>query len=251
MAQLIIHQQRRKIKCFRENLNGIVLEMAQIPSGTFKMGTPEEEIERLCKEYEVESFKAESPQHEVSILSFFMGRYPITQEQWSAIASLEPVAQQLEEDPSTFKGNKRPVELVSWRDAIEFCARLSRETGKKYRLPSEAEWEYACRAGTQTPFHFGKTISTKVANYNGNYVYERGEKGEFRKETTEVDWSGVANNFGLSEMHGNVWEWCLDPWHENYINAPNDGSVWDEKNKNDNRCQDILSNISVLLKDER
>ncbi|MFM6724021.1 MAG: formylglycine-generating enzyme family protein, partial [Dolichospermum sp.] len=114
---------------------------------------------------------------------------------------------------------------VSWNDAQEFCARLSRMTNKIYRLPTEAEWEYASRAGTTTPFYCGETISTDLANYNGDYTYGDGSKGQYREQTTDVG-SFLANSFGLHDMHGNVWEWCQDDWHENYINAPDDGSAW-------------------------
>jgi formylglycine-generating enzyme required for sulfatase activity len=199
-----------------------------------------------------------------------MGRYPITQAQWKAIAVLDSIHLKLDPDPSNFKGDNRPVEQVSWQEAIEFCARLSRYTGKNYRLPSEAEWEYACRAlplekqspqnpkskiQNSFPFHFGETISTELANYDGTNekygVYGRGEKGIYRQETTEVALFNVANDFGLSDMHGNVWEWCLDPWHENYDNAPRDGRVWDEENENDNRYQNVLNNLDTLIEDER
>jgi formylglycine-generating enzyme required for sulfatase activity len=195
---------------------GIDLEMVAIPGGEFLMGSPEDEPER---------YGDESPQHSVSISSFFMGRYPVTQAQWRVVASFSRVERDLDADPSHFKGDDRPVEQVSWYDAVEFCARLSRHTGREYRLPSEAEWEYACRAGTTTPFHFGEMMTTEVANYNGS-SYADGPEGESRGETTPVTEFGIANAFGLCDMHGNVWEWCLDHWHDSYEGAPKDGSAW-------------------------
>ncbi len=229
--------------------------MINIPSGTFEMGTEDEEIERLCKEYDSDWFRKESPQHQVTVQSFSMGRYPITQSQWEAVAAMPQVEKELDSNPSYDKGDKRPVENVSWHDAIEFCARLSNHTGKQYRLPSEAEWEYACRSGTTTPFHFGETISTDLANYNGSDdeygAYGRREKGVYRGKKTDVDLFGVANDFGLSDMHGNVDEWCLDPWHGDYDGAPNDGSVWDDQNQEKDYYQDIVKNIKQLLIDER
>jgi formylglycine-generating enzyme required for sulfatase activity len=155
-----------------------------------------------------------------------MGKYPITQAQWRFVAQLPQLNKELEPDPSNFKGDNRPVEQVSWEDAVEFCLRLSQYTGRTYSLPSEAQWEYACRAGTTTPFHFGETITTDLANYNGNYVYGQGLTGVDKQETTAVGSFGVANNFGLYDMHGNVLEWCLDDWHDDYKKAPTDGSPW-------------------------
>jgi formylglycine-generating enzyme required for sulfatase activity len=121
--------------------------------------------------------------------------------------------------------DQRPVEYVSWFDAIEFCSRLSQRTGRHYSLPSEAQWEYACRAGSSTPFHFDETISPELANFNGDYTYGDGPKGEYRQQTTPVGMF-PANAWGLRDMHGNVWEWCLDQWHANYEGAPLDGSAW-------------------------
>ena len=202
---------------FGEDLgDGVTLEMVAIPGGTFIMGSPENE----------EGYhSSESPQHEVTVPPFFMGKYPVTQQQWRVVAALEKVNIDLKSDPSRFKGDNLPVERVSWNDAQEFCARLSRMANKTYRLPTEAEWEYACRGGTTTPFYCGETISTDLANYNGNYTYGQGQKGEYREKTTKV---GIfpANPFGLYDMCGNVWEWCEDGLHENYINAPTDGSAW-------------------------
>jgi formylglycine-generating enzyme required for sulfatase activity len=154
-----------------------------------------------------------------------MGKYPVTQQQWRVVAALPKDKIDLKSDPSYFKGDNLPVECVSWNDAQEFCARLSRMANKTYRLPAEAEWEYACRGGTTTPFYCGETISTDLANYDGNYTYGQGQKGEYREKTTEVG-KFPANPFGLYNMCGNVWEWCEDGWHENYINAPADGSAW-------------------------
>ena len=204
------------------------LEMVAIPAGTFMMGSPESEPER---------FYTESPQHEVSVAAFFMGRYPITQAQWRFVARLEQVKRTLKADPSRFKGDDRPVERVSWHEAVEFCDRLSRHTGNDYRLPSEAQWEYACRAGTQSPFYFGDTISSELANYRGTTVYNGGPEGEYRGETTSVGYFDAANTFGLSDMHGNVWEWCADHWHSNYEGAPIDGSAWITENEDAQRVR--------------
>jgi len=214
----VIHEYQRTAQYFREDLsNDIQLDMMLIPDGTFIMGSPEEEKD---------SYNEERPQHEVTIKPFWFGQYQVTQAQWKFVAKLPQVNKELDPDPSYFKGDNRPVERVSWYDAVEFCDRLSRHTKRQYRLPSEAEWEYACRAGTKTPFHFGETITTDFANYDGNQTYGQGPKGVYREKTTEVGSFGVANNFGLYDMHGNVWEWCLDDWHDDYTDAPTDGSAW-------------------------
>ena len=196
--------------------NGVSIAMVAIPGGRFVMGSPEDEPERNDNE---------GPQHEVQVQGFFMGRYPITQAQWKEVAGFPEVNRSLNPEPSVFKGENRPVEYVSWHDAVEFCARLSAHTQQDYRLPTEAEWEYACRAGTTTPFHFGEMINTDVVNYNGS-SYNDGLKGQRRRKTTPVDQFKVANSFGLSDMHGNVLEWCQDHWHQDYEGAPTDGSAW-------------------------
>ncbi|MGD1806850.1 formylglycine-generating enzyme family protein, partial [Dapis sp. BLCC M126] len=200
-----------KARFFTEDLgNGAILEMIYIPGGTFMMGSPENEEGRRDNE---------SPEHEVTLEPFYMSKYPITQSQYQAI---------MKKNPSYFKGGKRPVEKVSRYDAKEFCQRLSQKTGKNYRLPSESQWEYACRAGTATPFYFGVTITSELVNYDGKYTYSNAPKGKYRKETTDVG-SFPPNAFGLYDLHGNVWEWCADDCHDNYEGAPTDGSPWLKK----------------------
>ena len=214
-------------KYFTEDLgNGIFLEMVHIPGGTFIMGSPENE----------EGYnKPQNPQHQVIVPAFFMGKYPVTQKQWQIVAALPKININLEPKPSQFQSDNLPVESVSWYDAQEFCARLSQKTNKAYRLPSEAEWEYACRGRTTTAFYFGKTISPELANYDSQYQGKTTEVGKF-----------PANPFGLHDMCGNVWEWCEDGWHEDYINAPNDGSVW--LNNSNNRR--VLRGGSWLIPSE-
>lgn len=222
----ITNREQRQAQFYAENLgNNVTLEMVYIPGGTFVMGAPKTEQR---------SSDSERPQHQVTVEPFFMGKYPVTQAQWQAIASLSKVNRHLKPNPSYSKGADRPVERVSWYDAVEFCERLSRKTGRDYRLPSEAQWEYACRAGTTTPFHFGETITTQLAKNHGNYTYGNGPKGEYPRQTTTVG-SFPANAFGLYDMHGNVWEWCADTWHKNYEGAPKDGSVWLDDNDNYNQ----------------
>ncbi len=221
--------------CFDEALGeGLTLCMMQIPGGSFMMGSLEDELD---------NYDDEQPQHEVSVATFFMAKYPVTQAQWLFVAALEPVEQELKADPSHFKGDNRPVEQVNWHEAVEFCQRLSRHSQKQYQLPTEAQWEYACRAGTTTPFHFGETITTDLANYRGtdgkesdrSGSYGSGSKGEYREETTAVDYFDIANSFGLCDMHGNVGEWCADHWHNNYEGAPIDGSAWISAEETSNR----------------
>jgi formylglycine-generating enzyme required for sulfatase activity len=210
---------------FTEDLgDGATLDMVYIPGGTFIMGSPEDEEKRDSDE---------GPQHEVTVPAFYMGKFEVTQAQWRAVAALPKVERDLDPDPSYFKGDNRPVESVSWYDAVEFCQRLSQKTGREYRLPSESEWEYACRAGTTTPFYFGETITTDLVNYDGNYTYADAPKGQYREQTTPVG-QFPPNAFGLYDMHGNVWEWCADTWHDNYVGAPTDGSAW-TIGGNDNR----------------
>ncbi len=195
---------------------GVTLEMVYIPGGRFWLGSPDNEPERS---------ESEGPLHKVKVPPFYMGKYPVTQRQWRAVSLLDDVELSLSPSPSRFKGDELPVETVNWHEAVEFCQRLSKLTNSSYRLPSEAEWEYACRAGTDTPFYFGETISTDQANYDGDYTYGTGRKGQYRQKTTKAG-SFPPNKFGLYDMHGNVWEWCQDVWHDNYEGAPTDGRAW-------------------------
>ena len=211
-SPLDLSRERRQAKYFTEDLgNGVKLEMVYIPGGSFLMGAPESE--KGCVSFE-------RPQHKVTLSAFWMAKYPTTQAQYRAITGY---------NPSRFKANNNPVETVSYDEAIDFCQKLSTKLGKKFNLPSEAQWEYACRAGTTTPFYFGETITSDLANYNANYTYVNEPKGKYRRETTPVG-SFSPNSFGLYDMHGNVCEWCADNWHSNYSDAPIDSSVWEDKN---------------------
>jgi formylglycine-generating enzyme required for sulfatase activity len=198
-------------------------EMVTIPPGKFLMGSPKTEERR--KAYD----GREEPQHEVRIdYAFAFGKHAVTFAEWDAAIA---AGAKLEKPSDQGWGrDRRPVTNVNWNDARAYIAWLNGKLGLEgradaYRLPSEAEWEYACRAGTTTPFSFGATISTAQANYDGNYTYGAGKKGEYRGWITPVG-SFPANAFGLHDMHGNVWDWCEDAWNANYKGAPNDGSAW-------------------------
>ena len=187
-------------------------EMVVIPPGSFMMGSPSGEAERNSDE---------GPQHRVTILrAFAVGKFEVTFAQWAACAAGGGCGGYGAEDRAWGRGT-RPVINVRWQEAQNYVAWLSRKTGKSYRLLSEAEWEYAARAGTTTPFHFGNTISSQQANYNGNYTYGNGSRGQFRQKTTPVV-QFPANRFGLHDMHGNVWEWVQDCYKDSHARAPSD-----------------------------
>jgi formylglycine-generating enzyme required for sulfatase activity len=176
--------------------NSISMKLSLIPPGEFVMGSPPQE----------EWHRDDEAVHRVTLTHpFYIGATEVTQRQWEALMGT---------NPSFCTGDDLPVETVTWEQAAEFCRKLSLKEGAHYRLPTEAEWEYSCRAGTATPFHTGETISTDQANYDGNYTYAGGRTGVFREKTTEAG-SFSPNAWGLHDMHGNVWEWCAD-WYGEY-----------------------------------
>lgn len=210
---------------FAEDLgNGITLEMVKIPGGSFKMGSPDTEKDRDSDE---------SPQHTVNVPSFFMGKFAVTQAQYQQLMG---------NNPAFFKGKKRPVDNISWNDAIEFCTKLTQQTKYTYRLPSEAEWEYACRAGTTTPFHFGETLTSALARYDASTAYQSEPTEEYGLLTliTESNTLGTTevstfppNAFGLYDMHGNVYEWCYESLY--LYGVEDNSSAWLSEDKNSMR----------------
>ncbi len=212
----IIDTPKARAQVFQEELgNGIFLNMVEIPAGEFVMGASPDEENRT---------EQEQPQHHVKVPQFYFGQTQVTQAQWAALFPRTPVGA---------RGNDRlPVHSINWLDAIAFCEQLSQKTGHRYRLPTEAEWEYACRAHTTTTFAYGDTMLPSVANYNGEHPYKRAPRGEFRQQVTPVA-NFPPNLFGLYDMHGNLWEWCLDEWFDNYVGAPTDGSARGNRNLRD------------------
>ncbi len=209
----VIQREQRKAEYRREDLGqGVTLDMVMIPGGTFQMGSAPDKGDA-----------DERPQHKVAVKPFLMGKYPVTQEQWRIVSTFPKLEHDLLSAPSNFAGDNRPVDQVSWDDAEEFCKRLSKHTKREYRLPSEAEWEYACRAGTTTAFHFGEKLTPILAQCISNLCMAL--LSAYSGQTAPVG-SFSANAFGLYDMHGNVREWCLDHWHSNYEGAPTDGSAW-------------------------
>jgi eukaryotic-like serine/threonine-protein kinase len=232
----ILERPQGSAMAFQEDLgNGISLTMVKIPAGKFMMGQTSSEKQELLQisteENYKKSFASELPQHQVKVSELFLGQMLVTQAQWQAIMG---------KNPAKFQGDdKLPVDSVSWLDAMDFCKKLTRKTGRTYRLPTEAEWEYACRAGTNTPFAFGETITSAVVNFKGDETYAQASKGEYRQKTTVVG-SFPANLFGLYDVHGNLWEWCLDEWSDNYRNAPADGSAKGDITSKDSRKTHVL-----------
>lgn len=212
--------------------SGTAPDLVLIPTGRFQMGSSEFERGTAVKAGSQKSWlDRETPQHWVGIgYPFALGRFPVTVGQWRQFARATGWESMSDTDwaaPGFRQGDDHPVVGVSWSDAQKYLAWLSEKTGQLYRLPSEAEWEYACRAGTHTAFSFGDEIGTQMANYDGNFTYNNGAKGEFRQGTSKVG-AFQPNPWGLFDMHGNVWEWTQDAVHDNYDGAPNDGSAWEQ-----------------------
>jgi formylglycine-generating enzyme required for sulfatase activity len=206
--------------------NGVTLELVKVPAGKFMMGSPDGEGDN-----------GERPQHQVILQEFLIGKYAVTNAQWQAVMKTKGSAN----CDKKFQGDLQPVVGVSWHEARAFCQKVKEKTGREVRLPTEAEWEYACRAGTTTPFAFGKTVTTDQVNYDGNYPYGDVPQGKYREVTVNVN-SFQPNAWGIYQMHGNVWEWCLDELHDSYADKPENlkkqgNESWGDLDvgKNDNR----------------
>lgn len=193
--------------------DGVKLDLVKIPSGEFMMGSPDSGGEGKTHE---------GPQHKVNVPEFYLGKYEVTIQQWVALMGDIPDGLDRVRG-KVMESNLQPVVWITWHEAVAFCRRLQNKSGKAYRLPTEAEWEYAARAGTTTPFAFGTTITPSFAVYNTRY---KGGEIFDKSKSAQVGSLGVANAFGLFDMHGNVGEWCQDVWHANYSGAPDDGTAW-------------------------
>jgi formylglycine-generating enzyme required for sulfatase activity len=214
----VMSRRPARAMAYAEGLGGGVrLEMVLVPEGTYRMGSPPGEKGRL---------ETEGPQHPVTVREFYIGKLEVTQAQWRAVSGLPKLDRELNPSPSFFKGDDLPVEQVNWDEAVEFCERLSKNTNRRYRLPSEAEWEYSARAVSPAQFAFGETVTPELVNYNGDYPYAGTPQGLNRRRTVAAGSLGAANAFGLYDTHGNVEEWCADNWHDTYDGAPADGSAW-------------------------
>ena len=203
----VVARQAVAARQFHEDLGaGVELALIEIPAGRFQMGSPYGQ-----------GADDERPQHFVTIGRMFLSQALVTQAQWRAV-----MGQAL---PCRFAGDARPVENVSWREAESFCEHLSRRSGRAYSLPSEAQWEYACRAGASAPFYIGPTLSASLANYCGEHTFRGEAPGPYRHVTTEAG-AFPPNPFGLYDIHGNLWQWCADTWHPNHSGASASEAAW-------------------------
>jgi formylglycine-generating enzyme required for sulfatase activity len=216
-TKVVIERSRGQSKQFIEDFgDGVSLEMVAIPGGSFLMGAPESELE---------SDNNERPQHQVQVPPFYMSKYVITVAQYQTVMR----------DRSYTKDRADLPMECKWSDAVALCEKLSKGLKRNYRLPSEAEWEYGCRAGTTTPFHFGETIDKELSHYFARIAYGRGQKSEnfWINDKSQKVGSYPANEYGLYDMHGNEREWCADSWHRNYIDAPTNSIAWVSINSNE------------------
>ena len=235
-----------QVQYFAEDKIGLpsgakAIEMALIPAGNFEMGMPASEKQialesaiknGVSRETAEKWLDASTPTRKINFAqSFYVSRYAVTQAQWFAVMGTDydkdGFKKRFGELDNKFKGDNRPMVVVNWNDAKAYCVKLSERTNRSYRLPTESEWEYSCRAKTTSPFYFGETITAELVNHDSNYPYAKVDKNSagYRQVTTDVG-SFPPNEWGLYDMHGNVWEWCEDVWHENYNGAPTDGSAW-------------------------
>lgn len=206
-AGVIETREQVSVHVFHQQLpDGVIVNMVSLPPGAFMMGS-----------VHGKGYPDEEPVHFVHIQGFLLSQATITQRQWKSVMNKLP--------PCRCKGLDLPVDRVSWHDAQAFCRRLSKITGRPYRLPSEAEWEYACRAGSQADFTYGNMITTDLCNYVGLHTYQNGPQGIYRHVSTPAG-TFPPNRFGIYDMHGNLDEWCMDTWHDSYVGAPSDGNPW-------------------------